>query len=47
MFPLLSNIGKVSEINIYLDPVTSLFKLHRFGEDYDRKRSENAVQNFS
>ncbi len=31
-FPLLANIGKVAEINLYQDPVISLFKLRQFGE---------------
>ncbi len=31
-FPLLSNIGKVAEINVYQDPVTTLFKLRQLGE---------------
>ncbi|WP_158860987.1 type I restriction-modification system endonuclease [Lunatibacter salilacus] len=31
-FPILFNIGQAAEFNLYLDPVTCLFKLRQFGE---------------
>lgn len=31
-FPILFNIGQTAEMNLYVDPVTSLFKLRQFAE---------------
>ncbi len=33
-FPILANIAATAELNIYSDPVTTLFKLRQFGEKY-------------
>ena len=31
-FPILYNVGKSAEYNLYTDPITTLFKLRQFGE---------------